>query len=159
MVCSHRTPSYGPRSLRACPSASHRPAITTRRPRILTRPRACAGHAWLQARVRDRHRTLPALWRALEDYRRHRRSLGDRPDPQRTWVCPRALRHAHRPAPCRCSKRPDPPLSPRPASTLQPAGPRVLRWRNCPGVPRARRAWRMSGPSRKREVFSANSRG
>ena len=35
-----RAPNYGPRSLRACASASRRPAITTRQPRILKRPRA-----------------------------------------------------------------------------------------------------------------------
>jgi len=33
------------------------------------------------ARLRPRYRTLPALWRGLEDHRRHRRSGGDRQDP------------------------------------------------------------------------------
>src|SRR5689334_606601 len=34
-----------------------------------------------QARIRDRYRTLPKLWRALEDHRRDPRSRGDHQDP------------------------------------------------------------------------------
>lgn len=48
-------------------------------------PDAPARMSWAhltQTRLRHRYRTLPALWRRLEDYRRHRRSRCDRQDPR-----------------------------------------------------------------------------
>jgi hypothetical protein len=59
--------------------------------------RTCSrAHAWragahelgapAQARLRHRYRSLPALWRRLEDHRRHRRSRGERRDPHASGI-------------------------------------------------------------------------
>ena len=113
-----------------------------------------------QTGIRYRHRTLPALWRALEDHRRYRRSPGDRQDPHAPGLA-RARSAARTGAAHPIVPSSLTPEAPRPASIPQPASPLVLSWRTCPSVSRDRRAWRMSGPSkpRKREVCSANSPG
>jgi len=64
-----------------CPHPADNRARSRSRSRACSSARAHELRAAAQARIRDRHRTVPALWRALEDYRRHRRSSGDCPDP------------------------------------------------------------------------------